>query len=306
MDYERILRRIGYLALACFLALGLAVLPAGCERQTSPPQGEGTPSATHGVRVERDLIYYAGIGSASGQNDLDLYIPEGAKDFPVVVFVHGGAWTSGDKLLGVTLGNTLAARGIGVASINYRLAPTVQNPEQARDVARAFTWVHENIAARGGNPDGMFLAGHSAGGQLAALVGLDRGFLEQQDVDTSALKGVIPISGVYDMQALGEVFGASLAQIFGSDEAALSAASPIRMVRADAPPFLVLWGQNDLPTLPRQAENFLSALQRVGAPVQGGEMAGRDHSTILGDIGTEGDPTTDAIFNFLRPLAAFD
>ncbi len=293
---------IGSLALACLLILACVALPVGCGSKPKLPEGEGTPAATHTVRTERDIPYYTGPGSVAAQNNLDLYLPEGASNFPVVVFVHGGAWTAGDKLLGAPVGNTLAARGIGVASIDYRLAPAVQNPEQARDVARAFAWVHANIKTRGGDPDSMFLSGHSAGGQLAALVGLDQSYLQEQNLDTSILKGVFPLSGVYDMQALGQIFGASLADIFGSGSAALTAASPIDMVRADAPPFLVLWGQFDLPTLPAQASNFIAALQRAGAQVSGGEMANRNHTTMLSDIGTDGDPTTDAIFNFLRPL----
>lgn len=296
---------IGSLALACLLVLACVVFTAGCGSKASLPQGEGTPPATHTVKIERNIPYFTGPGSVAAQNSLDLYSPEGASNFPVVVFVHGGAWTAGDKQLGEPLGNTLAARGIGVASINYRLAPVVQNPEQARDVARAFAWVHANIKARGGDPDTMFLSGHSAGGQLAALVGLDQSYLKEQNLDTSILKGVFPLSGVYDMQALGQIFGTSIADIFGSGSAALTAASPLDLVRADAPPFLILWGQFDLPTLPEQATNFLSALQRAGAPASGAEMAERFHSSILADIGTEGDPTTDAIFNFLRPLATF-
>ncbi len=307
MRLNRILRWTIGLSLACALVLACAFLPAGCGSKQAP--SSGTPPATHSVGMERNIVYYGGTGANPAENDLDLYLPQGAGDFPVVVFVHGGAWTAGDKLLGAPLGNTLAARGIAVASINYRLAPAVTNPDQARDVARAFAWVHANIGSRGGNPDSMFLSGHSAGGQLVALVGLDQGYLQEQGLDGSTLKGVFPLSGVYDVtqvsQYLGVLGGTALASIFGPGPAALTAASPITFVRPDAPPFLVLWAQNDLPTLPDQARRFLAALQQAGAPASGQEMPGRYHSSILADIGSDGDTATAAIFDFLRPLASF-
>ncbi len=283
------------------------VLVGGCGKQVPV---SGTPPATHSVALESNVSYYEGPGANPARNDLDLYLPQGVSNYPVVVFVHGGAWTMGDKRLGQPVGNALAARGIGVASINYRLAPAVHNPDQARDVARAFAWVHANIAGRGGNPDSMFLSGHSAGGQLVALVGLDGRYLQEQGLDASALKGVIPLSGVYDLQQVGQFLdtfnGSPLAGIFGSGPDALSAVSPITMVRPDAPPFLVLWADGDLTSLPQQAQRFLAALQQAGAPASGQEIADRTHSTILGRIGTDGDPTTAAIFDFLRGLSTFN
>jgi len=300
-------RRLCCLALACIVILALAVLPAGCTHKATI---SGTPPATHRVELDRNISYYDGPGSNPAQNNLDLYLPQGARDFPVVVFVHGGAWTQGDKTLGQPLGDTLAARGIGVASINYRLAPGAQNPDQARDVARAFAWVHTNIAGRGGNPDSMFASGHSAGGQLVALVALDQRYLQEQGLDGSALKGVVPLSGVYDIQQVGRSIGSFngtvLADIFGSGAEALAAASAIDLVRPDAPPFLVLWAQGDFPSLPEQARRFVEALREAGTQATGEEMAGRYHSSILGRIGSDGDRTTAAIFDFIRSLATFN
>ncbi len=307
MRLNHLLRRIGLLALACILAVAWVALPAGCKRQQTV---SGTPPATHSVGLDRNISYYDGPGSNPAQNNLDLYLPQGARDFPVVVFVHGGAWTLGDKMLGAPLGNTLAARGIAVASINYRLAPAARNPDQARDVARAFVWVHDNIASRGGNPDSMFASGHSAGGQLVALVALDQRYLQEQGLDGSVLKGVVPLSGVYDVQEvarfLGSFNGTVLADIFGSGAEALTAASPIDLVRPDTPPFLVLWAQQDLPSLPDQAQKFLAALQQAGAQATGQEIPDRLHSSILSRIGSADDPATAAIFDFLRNLAAFN
>ena len=300
------LRGFVLLALACVLAVAGVVLPAGCAQKAIVP---GTPPATHSVELDRNISYYDGPGSNPAQNNLDLYLPQGAHDFPVVVFVHGGAWTLGDKMLGEPLGNTLAARGIAVASINYRLAPAVQNPDQARDVARAFAWVHDNIASRGGNPDSMFLSGHSAGGQLVALVALDQRYLQEQGLAGSALKGAVPLSGVYDMQEvarfLGSLNGTALADIFGSGAEVLTAASPIDLVRADAPPFLVLWASEDIPSLPDQAQKFVAALQKAGAQASGQEIPDRLHTSILSRIGSADDPATAAIFDFLRNLATF-
>src|SRR5206468_3096567 len=111
---------------------------------------------------------------------LDLYLPEGKSDAPVLFFVHGGGWTVGDKnLFGIAarLGKTLARRGIGLVSINYRLSPKVKHPEHIRDVARAFAWTHQNIGTYGGCKEEIFLCGHSAGGHLVALLSTDTQYL---------------------------------------------------------------------------------------------------------------------------------
>src|SRR5262245_48249877 len=113
------------------------------------------------VELVRNVAYYEGDDADRRRHCLDMYLPKDQKDYPVVLFIHGGAWIKGDKNhLGIysQLGQSLARHGIGVVSANYRLSPKVKHPEHIRDVARAFAWVHKNIGKFGGRPSELFVA----------------------------------------------------------------------------------------------------------------------------------------------------
>ncbi len=120
----------------------------------------------------------------------------------MLVLVHGGAWAIGDNRccgLYSSVGQFLASQGIGVVMPNYRLSPGVKHPEHARDVALATAWTHANIARHGGDPNRLYLAGHSAGGHLVALLAADERYLRTAGMKTTDVKGVIAISGVYNV-----------------------------------------------------------------------------------------------------------
>src|SRR5262249_36539523 len=130
----------------------------------------------------------------------DLFLPEGKKDFPVVVLVHGGAWVMGDNRccgLYTAVAEWLAGQGIGVVVPNYRLSPFVKNPQHVRDVARAVAWAQDHIEDYGGRPECMFLVGHSAGGHLVALLATDETYLKEAGARPADIKGVVAVSGVY-------------------------------------------------------------------------------------------------------------
>src|SRR5262249_37999874 len=148
----------------------------------------------------KDLAYYDGPGADKIKHRLDLFLPRGRKDFPVLFFVHGGAWLRGDKgFLGIysALGTFFARHGVGVAVTNYRLSPAVKHPEHVKDVARAFAWTVRNIARYGGRPDQVFVCGHSAGAHLVALLVTDESYLKQEGLTAQAVRGAIPLSGIY-------------------------------------------------------------------------------------------------------------
>ena len=184
-------------------------------------------------------------GCCDLRHRLDLYLPKGQKNFPVLFMVHGGAWIKGDKNhLGMynALGRSFARHGIGMVSPNYRLSPQVQHPEHIRDVARAFAWVHKNIGKRGGSPSEIFVAGHSAGGHLVALLSTDESYLRDQGLSLKDIRGAIPVSGVYAIPK-DPVFDVA----FGKEAQVRERASPLHCVRAGAPPFLLLYADNELP-----------------------------------------------------------
>src|SRR5262245_6293776 len=189
---------MGRMLLASLAACALA----GCRVTDLPLWGPARTPAADSAVVEtlRGVAYYQGTDADDVRHRLDLFLPKGARDFPVVVLVHGGAWSMGDNRccgLYSSVGEFLASQGIGAVLPNYRLAPGVQHPGQIKDVARAFAWTRNHIAEYGGCPNKLFLAGHSAGGHLAALLATDERYLRSEGLATSDIKGVMPISGVY-------------------------------------------------------------------------------------------------------------
>ena len=173
-----------------WLSAALVLLPGG------PARAEEKKGSA-GVKVVKDVAYYGGKDADAERHKLDLYRPSDRKDFPVFVFIHGGAWRAGDKKGFAKQGHTFARHGIAFVAVNYRLTPKVKHPAHVEDVARAFAWVHKNIARYGGNPDQVFVGGHSAGGHLAALLGSDGHYLKAHKLSLDDIRGVVPISGVF-------------------------------------------------------------------------------------------------------------
>jgi acetyl esterase/lipase len=276
--------------VACGLAWSLGAL-------ATPACAAGS---LYAVRPVRDLAYFDGVGADPIRHKLDLYLPKGEKDFPVVVFVHGGAWARGDKgFLGVyeAFGTFLARHGIGAVVINYRLSPAVQHPEHIRDVARAFAWVYKHIASYGGSPDRIILCGHSAGGHLAALLVTDPAWLKAEGLNPGQIRGVISISGVYDLADLPPRF---VSRTFGPGTEILTTASPGRQARAGLPPFLLLYADHDLPGCDKKpAEAFAKALREKGTKAEAREISGSNHYKMILSTLVEDNPECQAILSFI-------
>ncbi|MDG1297900.1 MAG: alpha/beta hydrolase, partial [Saprospiraceae bacterium] len=122
---------------------------------------------------------------------LDLYYPKDTVDFPLVVWFHGGGLKGGNKYIP----SFLKGKGVAVAAVNYRLNPTVKAPVYIEDAAAAVAWVFKNIESYGGRSDLVFVSGHSAGGYLTAMIGLDKKYLAAHDIDADQIAGLIPFSG---------------------------------------------------------------------------------------------------------------
>jgi acetyl esterase/lipase len=262
--------------------------------------GEAAAETTkaYKVRTVKDLTYYDGTGHDRVKHKLDLYLPAGKKDFPVMLFVHGGAWLHGDKsFLGFygVFAQSLARQGIGVAVANYRLSPAVRHPEHVRDVARAFGWLHKNIARYGGSPDRMFVSGHSAGGHLVALLTADDTYLKAVGLTTKAIRAAIPISGVYNIP------NGLLTKVFGSDPDAGKKASPLEYARKGLPPFLILYADKDFPVCGRKpSEEFCRALKDKGTDAKTVEIKNSNHYLIIGSAAIPTSPVARAVVRFIR------
>jgi acetyl esterase/lipase len=277
------------IALVLLVIVWASVEPTltGTLAQSAPP---------YDFKAFTDVAYYEGQGFNTVKHRLDLFVPEGLKDAPVLIFVHGGGWTSGDKHLYSFIGRTFAQQGLVTAVINYRLSPEVQHPAHIEDVARAFAWVYKNISQYGGNPEKIFVMGHSAGGHLTALLALDEKYLQAHGLTLTAIKGAIPISGVYDVSGMFTLYRT----VFGADPQQRWDASPLAHVGSNKPPFFVIYAQFDLPGLDTQGQQLFALLKQNHNETALFETPGKDHATIIASIGTPNDPTTEEILNFLR------
>jgi acetyl esterase/lipase len=252
-----------------------------------------------------DLAYRHGPDADPVRHRLDIYVPQGLKEFPVVFFIHGGAWIEGNKNhFGIyrALAKALTRHGIGMVSTNYRLSPAVKHPEHIKDVAQAFAWTYRNIGKYGGKVEELFVVGHSAGGHLAALLATDESYLREHKLSAKQIRGVIPISGVFN---IGEEPVYAIA--FGKDLKVRKAASPVHHARPEVPPFLILFAENELPPCDKKnAQAFCQALVEKKAPAQAWEIPNRNHISILVNAISDSDPMFRTLLNFVATQVALD
>ncbi len=249
--------------------------------------------ADDGVRVISDLAY----SEAGRRGRLDIYLPAGEdaiRDAPVLLQVHGGAWSVGAKEhQGRPLMNRMAAKGWVCVAINYRLSPRDAWPAHIVDVKRAIAWVGDNIAAYGGDPDYLVITGGSAGGHLAALAALTPNDPDFQpgfeDADTR-VQAAVPFYGVYDFagstglpNAIGmrdSFLGPKVMQTTWTDTPDVyEAASPILRITPEAPDFFVIHGEVDTLVAAEQARLFVAELRRTSTKsVVHAELPGAQHA----------------------------
>jgi acetyl esterase/lipase len=225
-------------------------------------------------RVLRDQAY----GPAPRQR-LDLYAPAETPGTPapVIVFIYGGSWRSGDKDDYNFMGAALAAQGFVVAIPDYRLVPEVRFPGFVEDCAQAVRWVADNAAAYGGDPARLVLMGHSAGAYNTMMLALDRRFLAAANVDQTIIKGAVGLAGPYDFLPFD--VSASI-EAFGQHPEP-SATQPITFARADAPPLLLAWGEDDTTVGPRNISGLENAMIGAGGAVETKRYRGVDHIEIM-------------------------
>lgn len=276
------------LTLTVLTRPALAGDPAPKPAATTPAPG------TFAVKVVPDLAYVEGPDADPKKHKLDLFLPEGKAGFPVVFFIHGGGWTSGDRKLYGSFGRVLARNGVGAAIVSYRLSPGVQHPGHIEDVARAFAWAHANIAKYGGRPDRIFVTGQSAGGHLAALLATDQRYLRAHGLTAAAVRGVMPISGVYRFPA------GRFKRVLGDAPDAAESASPLRHVSGKEPPFLILYADRDFPGCAGMSRALDSALRDKKVESRLVEVADRNHISIMfRAMFSEADPLTRALLDFV-------
>ena len=250
------------------------------------------------VVVVNDIAYYEGADADAKKHKLDIYTPKGLKDFPVVFFIHGGTWSSGDRKMYGNMGQMFASQGIGVVVISYRLSPAVTHPAHIEDVAKAFAWTHANIAKYGGRADRIFVAGHSAGGHLTSLLAANPEYLKKHNLSSKNIRGIIPISGVYDIPA------GMFPKIFPGTADALKAASPVKNLTAGGPPALVIYADQDYAGLEQLAKQYTAKLGDLKTQATLELIKDRTHITIITKMMLSAkDATSTLALDFIRKYA---
>ena len=263
--------------------------------------------SVHEPKILQNIPYTEAINVESGRRQtLDLYLPPRTKSKPpLVVFIHGGYWilSDDDYRIGPAIADVLVTRNIAVALARYRLAPKHRHPAQARDVAAALAHLVRKADKYGYDSKQIFLAGHSAGAHLAALVALDPSYLANHRMNPKSLAGVIAISGIYNLSGKKEVSRdekIAIAQAFGKNRAIIKAASPVTHVRAHAPPFLILAASGDFSGFAIDARKFAAALRAAGHQnVEQYVIPDRNHFTIV-DLSGNQDETRTLLLAFLK------
>jgi acetyl esterase/lipase len=253
------------------------------------------PQAQQKARVIYDIPYAKAASPESARRQtIDLYLPEmPVRRPPLVVFIHGGFWTLSDDefQIGPEFANSLVPRGVAVALVRYRLAPAYTHPAQTQDIAAAIAYLMQSADRYGYDTKRVFLAGHSAGAHLAALVGLDATYLAAHRLNPRSLAGIVAFSGIYDLRPKPDADKQkqfAIQQAFGENPNELAAASPITHIQATAPPFLILGGESDFPGFLPDAKKFADALRDGGdKTVQQLVIPDHDHFSLIRLIGRD-------------------
>lgn len=237
-------------------ALVVALLAGGC----APIALVNALVPSSGFERTEGIAY-----GAEPRQKLDVYRPVGVDSAaPVVVFFYGGRWRTGEREHFHFAAEALTSLGAVVVIPDYRLAPDVVFPAFVEDGARAVAWAHRNAPSYGGDPRRIYLMGHSAGAQIAALLALDRRYLDPLSVPDSAIAGMIGIAGPYDFLPFTD---ADVRQSMGPPER-WPETQPVNFAREGAPPLLLLQGADDETVKPRNATSLAAAERAAGGCVR--------------------------------------
>ena len=255
--------------------------------------------------VHRDLFY---TEAKDKLQSLDVYAPPEGKDHPVIVWIHGGGWSKGDKASLQQKPQAFVDKGFVLVSVNYRLVPAVTVKDIMADLAQSVRWVRDHAAEHRGDPNSLIIMGHSAGAHLAALLCTDDRYLKAAGVPMTCLKGCVPLDvSAYDIPKrihdLDDGISKTFKTIFGADDTAQLAVSPVHHIAKDKhiPPFLIMHVASREDTK-AQAHWLAGKLTEASIPARVVAAEGKTHGTISSDLGGTDDPPTLELWKFLREV----
>jgi len=277
------------------------------------------PASLPEAQTRLDLAYRSDPAAHPEKHRLDLFLPEpgqshpGSRGWPTLIFIHGGGWTEGDRTIEAAgasvirnIGRYFASQGVGAAVISYRLMPEVGWREQLEDVAAAMRFVREAVPAEGGDPDAIFLSGHSAGAWLAARTGFDPDVLERAGFPPESLCGLALVSGAaYDLgdeetYRVGASRGYFLERFDDGRADWERAGSVVPLLDETLPPTLILYGSAESAQLQRQSELLFERMQASGAPVTKLLLPRQTHQSIVLTLSRDDKLAGPAILELMR------
>ena len=251
--------------------------------------------------VLADVVYKQDAALAPGEAEpcsLDLTLPGKGTGYPSILWLHGGGLTGGSRKTAVSrrVAERLASAGIAVAMADYRLNPNVTFPAYIDDVAAAFAWLKNNIARHGGDPEKVFIGGHSAGAYLALMVALDGRYLTAAGLDESGLAGVVALSSQTTTH-----FTVRAERRPGDDRMIVDDGAPLFHVSRRGFPFLILYAGNDMALRVEENRLLAGALRHAGCETVIDHLyADRDHGTIVSWMDRPDDAVAKDVIQFLH------
>lgn len=251
-------------------------------------------AASRQYTTETNLSYTTGSNATAYMQErcrLDLYYPAEASGFDTVVWFHGGGLTGGNR----SIPGALKGKGIAVIGAGYRLSPQAKCPAYVEDAAAAVAWAFRNIHKYGGSTNRIFVSGHSAGGYLTMMLGLDKRWLAGHNLDADTIAGLVPFSGQCITHfTIREERGMNAVQ------PVIDEFAPVYHVRKDAAPLLLITGDRELELRGRYEENaYLWRMMKVAGRNDTGlyELQGFDHGQMA-------EPAFPLLLQFMKKTSA--
>lgn len=298
-------------ALFTICICAIAIISSNCQNSS----GE-----LYKVKVVKDLAYYDGPDAHPEKHKLDLYLPEGARNFPTMLWIHGGAWIVGDRKQEADLARRFAEQGIGMAVISYRLSPGtwanpeltegVQHPEHPRDASRALRWVIDHAADYGIDTKKLVISGYSAGGHMSALLCTDETYFKEVNLSFKDVVGAVPIAGGYDIAAYyqshltangKEMADSHVLGVFGPEET-LPDVSPTTFLKKKSLPMLVI-SESQTYDYTKLFEDKVKELDNK--KVEFIHYMDRDHRSLYNKMKAEGeDEARKAVIDYVMRITS--
>ena len=244
------------------------------------------------LRNELDVPY-----GKDAKQRLDLYFPvQKSSNAPVLLFLHGGGFREGDRKQYGYVAEPFAMQGIITVVASYRLTPQFAYPAQPDDAKAAVAWIYHNIAKHGGNPNAIYISGHSAGAILTADIGVDLSWMDQMKIPRTAVRGIVPISGPYDLAGYKEL------NAYVPTPAAEAGGSALRHVNAPAPVAIVAYGSPEARFVDTSAQ-LVKALEANGTKATLLVLDGKDHAGTVWELSDANSPLTKAMLAMIKPAS---